>query len=174
MSDVETDVEETHSHFRVRQVGKNLILSDLSNEAEAAVSNISDEDPAIVLRWALANVNGAVAFLNNAWTNGTVMPSWLGAFPTNPDAFTLRVVEYVGRVGGGTVGEMLIAPNNLVQYTAVQQQLLSLAFDQTLMTLPAACLPLARAYVIADRKAKTTAEPCPVQAPVHPGVQVIA
>jgi len=172
--DVGKDVKQKHSHFKVREVGKNLILYDLSEKAAAALSKIGDDDPAVMLRWTWANVIDAVAFLNNAFANGAAMPAWLGAFPTNEDEFTQSVAEYVGRVGGGTVGETLIAPNNLAQAFAVREQLVALAFDQTLMTLPAAVLPLARAYTIADRKLQTSAEPCPVQAPVPPGVNVIA
>ena len=83
MSDVETDVEHTHSHFRNRQVDNNLSLYELSEEAAAALRKIGDEDPAVMLRWNLAKVNGAVQFLNDAWTKGRAMPAWFGRFPTN-------------------------------------------------------------------------------------------
>ena len=125
------------------------------------------DDPAVLIMWdptkltnALADINGAaVAF--PAWLNGGVNPI--------PDIATLMqsIITHVASIagGGGVVGNCLIAPSTVSQYSNIKTKLNNLGFLPIFRTISPAHLPIGSNYIIADRTRKTTATADPVPAP---------
>ena len=75
------------------------------------------------------------------------------------------VVIRVGAVGGGVIGNALVAPNSFQQYANVKTLMSFIGTDPLLNGLPAHVLPLACNFSMGDRLAQTTAAPDPVLAP---------
>jgi len=153
----------------------NIKLVSLSTHVQSVLSTVGDDDPAALLMWDVDNVNSAVEHLNNAAADNATAPVWLGggAFPITSSGFMQAIATRVGAQGGGVIGNALIAPNSIAQYAKVQISMFSLGQDPLISTLPASVLPLARNFLMCDRKAQTTGTPDPVPVPLAPGVAAI-
>jgi hypothetical protein len=152
-----------------------FVLVDLSTNVKNVLDKVGDDDPAALLVWDIDHVIEAVLHLNSHAGAGAVLPPWLGGspYPITSAAFMQCIVNRVGAVGGGVIGNALIAPNTYQQYAKVQTLMYAIGQDPVVSTLPPNVLPLARNFSMGDKKAKTTGEPDPVLAPPPPGVAAI-
>ena len=175
--DSETDSEgQSTTQFLLRKVGDKVVLENLSSAAEKAFKNIGLDDPGVFISWNDEQMQAALVILNNAAVPGQLTPPWLGSapFPLTLPQLKSAIVTRVGAYGGGVVGNAIIAPNTLLQSFHVREQLCSLSMDPLLATLPAAVLPLASIYTMADEAAQATGTPAPPSAPPPPFLQIFA
>jgi len=152
----------------------NVKLVSLSTRVQRVLSKVGLDNPATLLVWDVDNVNFAVAYLNNAAADNATAPAWLdGDFPITSSGFMQAIATRVGALGGGVIGNTLIAPNSIAQYANVKASMLLLGLDPLVSTLPARVLPLARNFLMCDQQAQTTGTPDPVLVPPAPNVAAI-
>ena len=178
LSDALTDAEgETTEHYSLTRVQGYLQVCALSPRARTALEAVSEDDPVIVFCWNYPNLRAAVAVLNGAYAAGAAVPAaWIGGvFPIDEERLMMRILQRVGTFGGGILGNALVAPNSLVQFARVREQMVSLSFDPLLQSLPGPVFPLANIYTVSGGTLPNlTAVAMPVSAPPAPGVHVLA
>ena len=121
---------------------------------------VTDDDPAILLDWSEAVVDAFVAIANAGKGAGggplPALPTWVtsAAGAMSRASFTRDVITFCSAVGGGSVGVVLIAPNDLRQFHLVSrrfQQVESDGYVQSCLTQLADGQVLARLYYLSDR-----------------------
>ncbi|CAE7586009.1 unnamed protein product [Symbiodinium necroappetens] len=158
--------------IRLEKVGAGLRVMGLPKDIE---KGLCEDDPAVALDWDTANLQAMVDAINAAAVGVVPPPPWVaGAYPITPtqlqQAILARVQALAG--GGGVVGRFVLAPNTMQQYGNIKAQLGYLGLDP-LFTAHPAHVPIARAYVLADRRNATTAVADPIPAPPAPAVALI-
>ncbi|CAE7946174.1 unnamed protein product [Symbiodinium sp. KB8] len=150
--------------IRLEKVGAGLRVMGLPKDIE---KGLCEDEPAVALDWDTANLQAMVDAINAAAVGVVPPPPWVaGAYPITPtqlqQAILARVQALAG--GGGVVGRFVLAPNTMQQYGNIKAQLGYLGLDP-LFTAHPAHVPIARAYVLADRRNATTAvaDPIPVK-----------
>jgi hypothetical protein len=132
----------------------------------AAVRLVGENDPAICLEWNIANLSAAVDWANNNPANRPALPHWYpgvtaAAYPINVVGIQQGLSTLLAQCGSGHQhGTVLLAPNTLEQSSRIRDTIRDLMLvDPFLLAICAGnrC-PLARVYVIADGKRKTTGE----------------
>jgi hypothetical protein len=137
----------------------------LASEYKDVLKRVGEDDPALLIAWDLLHVEHLVLRLNAA----PPPTPWLGitAFPIDANQLVAAIAGHVAAMGGGNIGNCLIAPNSIDQYSDVHTALHFVGQDPYIVQLhnqAALNLPIGRLYMIADRKAQSTGVP-------HPGMQ---
>ena len=114
---------------------------------------ISDDDPGFLFNWNPEVVDQFVLI-----ANGLALPHplWILTAPGHMTSATLQqnIVDHLASVGGGNFGQVLVAPNDLVQFANVLIRLCHIELDPFMQAafhnIPAGSL-LAATAVLHDR-----------------------
>ena len=148
----------------VKEIDGGKISIQLAKEWEHVVSKIGDDDPVALVIWDDDNVDSTVAALNGAVQQGAAPPSWLTTVPITRQDLKIAILDHVRTNACGNqtevVGNALLGPNNLAEFTRIAQELGYIGSIPLFQNH--AVGPIGRLFVIADRKAKTIAVPNPL------------
>ena len=124
------------------------------------------DGPAVVFDWDPDNLHATMLTINAAGAAaGGVPPLWIGGhYPITALQLQHAILTRVqGAAGaGGVIGNSIIAPNSIQQYSNVKVHLSLLGLDPF---FAAATVPIARIYVLMDNKEAVTGVADPVPAP---------
>ena len=176
-------VPRSEALFRITRIDDATVRVELAKGWEFVLPRKVDEDPACLIMWDEDNVEATVNAMNAAAAaagGGAAPPVWLnfpaGGGPMTIPHFKQAILTHVQTScgGGGVIGNALIAPNTLIQYSNVKCLLGGIGFDPFFVA-NAVC-PIGRHYVIADRQRNTTAVADPIPPPPSglQGVGVLA
>ena len=121
--------------------------------------------------WEDDNVQATVAAFNAAISNnmGPAPPNWMNVaagVPITIPALKTAILAHVQASsggGGGVVGNAMIAPDTMSQYRSVGTQFFLIGIEP--FSVNHAVCPIGRHYVLADRRANTTAVADPIDIP---------
>ncbi|KAG9406993.1 hypothetical protein AC1031_001618 [Aphanomyces cochlioides] len=114
---------------------------------------VSEDDPAFIFSWNLTTLESFVQVANTT----PDPPDWLTSFPPNmtPALLTYDIMTHLEKHAGGRCGNVMLAPNNIVQYgniLAVLRDVESESFIQRCMRkLPAGSI-LAQTFVLTKKR----------------------
>ena len=154
------ETEEEQVIVLERYNNKFVTICNPTSKILKALRNVGENDPAVCLDWNVDNVNAAVRWANQ---NQPTLPTWYnaGGYPIAVGTIQDALVTLLARSGSGhQLGRALLAPNDLEQYTRIQVQIARCNhMDPFLLAICGGnrC-PLARVYVLADAKKKTTGQ----------------
>jgi hypothetical protein len=173
--------QDTEEIVLERRGFKHVEICNPSPAVLAAVQHVGENDPAICLDWNFVNLSAAVDWANIP-ANRPPIPPWYpgpggaAAYPINVVGIQQGLSTLLAQCGSGHQnGTVLLAPNTLEQFARIRDKIRDLMLvDPFLLAICAGnrC-PLARVFVIADGKQKTTGEHMAMQPlPAGYGVDV--
>ncbi len=112
----------------------------------------SESDPGLAINW---NDNAVDAFVViAAGPRVNVVPGWLALPALTPSSCKDNMIAFVALVAGGSFGNVILAPNTLLQYGNVRDRIRDIELDpfiQECMSLMPANSVLATMALITDR-----------------------
>jgi hypothetical protein len=148
----------------------------MAPEWEFILPQTDGDDPGCVIVWDCANCFATVKAFNAAIANGEAPPPWLNALNAGPITVLGLQMAILNRVrvqgAGGVVGNSIIAPNSVEQYTGICTRLFAVGTIPIFMN-HAVC-PIGRNYILLDRIHHNTAVASPIEAPSGLGVAGVA
>jgi hypothetical protein len=151
-------------HMEKTNDGGTVILT-MAPGWEHVLPQTFEEDPACLIIWDDNNIAATVNAFNVAIGNGAVPPGWFNVAAGHPITIPglknaiLTLVQGVAG-GGGVVGNCMIAPNTIPQYTNVCMHFQNVGFNP--FFIAHAVCPIGRNYILADRSQHTTAVADPI------------
>eukprot|EP00760_Papus_ankaliazontas_P034914 PhM_4_TR7549/c0_g1_i3/m.76763 len=139
--------------------GDKTIDVELTDRQWKSLTKASDDDPAILFVWHHDRLEAAAAYVTANGGGAPARPAWIhmpaaGAYTAA--MLATDIVDHVRVIRTGerpTMGTVLIAPNTLVEYSEVKDNIRDLCFDPYLVQMAAAVpttIPLAQVGVIHD------------------------
>ena len=158
----------------VKDIGNGKLLLTMADGWEDVLPKHGEDDPGVLIMWDDDNFAQTVANFNAAVVAGQVAPAWMGAHPFTVKELKRAILTRLQRVGrgGGVVGNLMIAPNDLDQFQRIVAVTTQLGFDP--FVVANAVCPVGNWYVLADRQAKTTARKSAMPPPGVGAVPFIA
>jgi hypothetical protein len=129
--------------------------------------SVSEDDPSAIFHW---HEIALIQFVNNMnnMINLPPRPAWIRPIVASTDDIRQDIISHVALVAGGNFGNVLIAPNDLVQYGNVRDRITRIESDpfvQSCMTGIAPQNGLATCGVIRDRSIANATPMARVPAP---------
>eukprot|EP01031_Cornospumella_fuschlensis_P035907 gene35907-43554_t len=124
-SDLQTDRTDRPRRKTAKKSKANTITT--ANEYLEAL-RITENNPGLLISW---NHNAVAEFVQAANNPARVQPRphWIPAGVISADSLQGNIVTFLRRVGGGSFGTVLIAPNTLTQYCNVRVRLRDIEMD---------------------------------------------
>jgi hypothetical protein len=146
----------------------------------AAVRHVGGNDPAVCLDWQVDALSAAVNWANLP-AHRPALPPWFttpgGGYPITVTGLQQSICSYLASAAGsgGQIGTVLLAPNTMAEYSRIRDAVATMRLVDPFIAAicGAGRCPLARLYVLADRRATTTGEHMPLF-PLPPGMGVNA
>lgn len=95
---------------------------------------ISENDPGLRFCWDSPSLK---AFVDTANDIQHPLPPWISTAPGNMTDSSLKhdVIQHLAFLGGGSFGDVLVAPNNLIQFANVRERLAQIEIDNFVQTV---------------------------------------
>ncbi|KAG1695349.1 hypothetical protein DVH05_020386 [Phytophthora capsici] len=153
--------------WRLRKKAKRVTMdlssvvpyADVASQLEETLShvNITEYDPAVILDWNLDALQEFVAraIVIDGAPNPPARPGWLRTFPPTAASLTHDIVTHLAQVAGGRFGIVVLAPNNMIQYVNIFEQIRDLEVEPFMQANFAAAPPnqhLARTGFLVDNR----------------------
>ncbi|KAG1697439.1 hypothetical protein DVH05_016313 [Phytophthora capsici] len=102
--------------------------ADVASQLE---ENITEYNPAVILDWNLDALQEFVAraIVIDGAPNPPARPGWLRTFPPTAASLTDDIVTHLAQVAGGRFGIVVLAPNNMIQYVNIFEQITRLEVE---------------------------------------------
>lgn len=147
----------------IEKLGEKKVRVVLADGWEHVLPRKGEDDPGSLIMWDDDNVDATVAAFNAALTAVPLPaippPAWLnlGGNGVTAPALKASILAHVQTRGGGgrVIGNALIAPNDITQFSNVKTVFSHIGFD-AFFRAHAVC-PIGYHYVLADRRVNTTA-----------------
>ncbi|KAG1697432.1 hypothetical protein DVH05_016306 [Phytophthora capsici] len=128
--------------------------ADVASQLE---ESITEYNPAVILDWNLDALQEFVAraIVIDGAPNPPARPGWLRTFPPTAASLTDDIVTHLAQVAGGRFGIVALAPNNMIQYVNIFEQITRLEVEPFMQVNFAAAPPnqhLARTGFLMDNR----------------------